>query len=66
MVDTRTPKPDCIACTKAKQTVEPFNKTSSNRRTKPSELTHIDIWGKYHIESINRRSEERRVGKECQ
>ena len=25
-VDTRTPKPDCIACTEAKQHVEPFNK----------------------------------------
>jgi hypothetical protein len=52
-VDTRTPKPDCIACTEAKQTEEPFNKTSSNRATKPSELTHIDLWGKYCVESIN-------------
>ena len=52
MVDIRTPKPDCVACTEAKQTEEPFNKTT-NRVTKPSELTHIDVWGKYSIESIN-------------
>jgi len=25
-VDTRTPKPDCIMCTEAKQHMEPFNK----------------------------------------
>ena len=25
-IDTRTPKPDCIACTEAKQHMEPFNK----------------------------------------
>ena len=52
-VDTRTPKPDCIACTEAKQTEEPFNK-STCRETKPDELTHMDVWGKYHITSINR------------
>jgi hypothetical protein len=52
-VDTRTPKPDCVPCTEAKQTEEPFNKTSSNRATKPGELTHIDLWGKYCVESIN-------------
>jgi len=27
-VDMRTPKPDCVTCTEAKQTEEPFNKTS--------------------------------------
>jgi GAG-pre-integrase domain len=37
-VDTRTPKPDCMTCTEAKQTEEPFNKF-----TEPSELTHIDV-----------------------
>ena len=29
MVDTRTPKPDCITCTEAKQSEEPFNKTTN-------------------------------------
>jgi hypothetical protein len=51
-VDTRTPKPDCIACTEAKQTEEPFNK-STDRVTTPGELTHIDVWGKYRVTSIN-------------
>ena len=31
---------------------EPFNQTA-NRVTKPGELTHIDLWGKYCVESIN-------------
>jgi len=51
-VDTWTPKLDCIPCTEAKQTVEPFNE-SSEWKTEPGELTHIDMWGKYHISSIN-------------
>ena len=51
-VDIRTPKPDCVACTEAKQTEEPFNKTS-DRVTKPRELTHVDVWGKYRVTSIN-------------
>ncbi|KAF9460598.1 hypothetical protein BDZ94DRAFT_1141706, partial [Collybia nuda] len=51
-VDTRTEKPDCIACTEAKQTVEPFGK-ATNRKTEPGELTHMDLWGKYSIASIN-------------
>ena len=53
MVETRTPKPDCVPCTEAKQTEEPFNNTSHNQGTKPGELTHIDLWGKYHVKSIN-------------
>jgi len=50
-VDTRTPKPDCIACTKAKQHQEPFNK-NTHWDTEPSDLTHIDLWEKYSIHSI--------------
>ncbi len=50
-VDTRTPKPDCIACTEAKQHQEPFNK-NIHRDTEPGDLTHIDLWGKYSIRSI--------------
>ena len=51
-VDEDSPKPNCIACTEAKQHVEPFPK-SLIRKTKVSELTHIDLWGKYSIRSIN-------------
>jgi len=51
-VDTRTQKLDCIACTKSKQTVEPFGK-SAEWKTEPGELTHIDLWGKYSIASIS-------------
>lgn len=46
-----TPKLDCIACTEAKQHEEPFNK-STKRETKLGELTHIDLWGKYPVCSI--------------
>ena len=51
-VDTRTQKPDSIACTESKQTVKPFGKITE-RKTEPSELTHIDLWGKYSVTSIN-------------
>lgn len=45
-VDTQTPKPDCVTCTEAKQSVEPFG-PHSDRKTKPGDLTHIDLWGKF-------------------
>ena len=51
-VDMRTQKPDCIACTELKQTVEPFGK-SAEQKTEPGKLTHINLWGKYRITSIN-------------
>jgi hypothetical protein len=51
-IDTNTPKPDCVACTKAKQNVEPFPK-ANNRNSQTGDLTHIDLWGKYAIRSIN-------------
>src|SRR6202451_4477204 len=51
-VDMNTPKPDCVACTEAKQNVEPFPKVT-NRNTQTGDLTHIDLWGKYAIRSIN-------------
>ena len=52
IVDKDSPKPNCIACTEAKQHVELFPK-SSIRNTKASELMHIDLCGKYLIRSIN-------------
>ena len=51
-IDINTPKPDCEACIQAKQTIAPFN-GKSNRNTKPGDLTHIDLWGKYQIQSIH-------------
>ncbi len=46
------PKPSCVACTESKQSVEPFGQPT-DWKTKPGELTHIDLWGKYDIASIN-------------
>jgi hypothetical protein len=51
-VDNWTDKPDCIACTEAKQHIELFPK-KLNRQTKHGELTHIDLWGKYTVKSIH-------------
>jgi IS30 family transposase len=44
--------PNCAACTEAKQSVIPFNK-KGDHKTLPGELTHVDVWGKYKIASIN-------------
>jgi gag-polypeptide of LTR copia-type/Integrase core domain/GAG-pre-integrase domain len=51
-VDTKSPKPDCVACTESKQTIKPFSKKSEHK-SQPGELTHIDLWGKYAVTSIN-------------
>jgi hypothetical protein len=51
-VNINTPEPDCVACTEAKQFVEPFDQHIA-KETKPRDLTHIDVWGKYAIPSIN-------------
>src|SRR5260221_10460468 len=51
-VDLTSPKPDCVACTEAKLTVAPHG-PSSKRLTKPGELTHVDLSGKYDKNSIN-------------
>ena len=52
IVDEDSFKPDCVVCTEVKQHIEPVPK-SSIRNTKPSELMHIDLWGKYSIRLIN-------------
>ena len=51
-VDNKSQKPDCIACTESKHTVQPFGK-NTERNSKSGDLTHIDLWGKYAIASIN-------------
>ena len=52
-VDTHTSKPDCIACTEAKQFVEPYAQISHEKITENGDLTHIDVWGKYDTASIH-------------
>jgi hypothetical protein len=42
-VNQRSPMLDCVACTEAKQHIEPFLKTME-RQTQPGELTHINLW----------------------
>jgi len=51
-ININSPKPDCIACTEAKLSETPYGPTSG-RPTKPGKLTHMDLWGKYDIASIN-------------
>jgi hypothetical protein len=51
-VQKDSPTPDCVTCTEAKQYVMPFNKREE-WETVPGELTHIDLWGKYDVTSIN-------------
>src|SRR6266498_1703909 len=52
-IDLQSPKYDCAACTQAKQHVTSFPKASVEVRTKPGELTHTDLWGKYSMQSIH-------------
>ena len=51
-VDTQTLKPDCVTCMEAKMTEEPYNKNTV-KETRPGRLTHMDLWDKYDIMSIN-------------
>jgi len=51
-IDQNSPKPDCIACPEAKLSEAPYG-PASGRLTKPGELTHMDLWGKYDVASIN-------------
>jgi len=52
-IDTNSPKPDCVACTEAKLSETPYGPTLGCL-TKPGELMHMDLWGKYDVMSINR------------
>ena len=51
-IDLKSTQPDCTTCVEAKQHVKSFPKVT-NRKTEPGELSHIDLWGKYSIQSIN-------------
>jgi hypothetical protein len=52
VVNEASPKSDCIACIQAKHSEKPFG-LHTTRTTRPGELTHMDLWGKYEIASIN-------------
>ena len=51
-IDEESRKPDCKICIQSKQAVKPFDGTLE-RKLKPGELTHIDLWGKYDVASIH-------------
>jgi hypothetical protein len=51
-IDLNTDKPDCIACIEAKMSQAPYGLTKE-KLSEPGELTHIDLWGKYDVESIH-------------
>src|SRR6266851_9061408 len=53
LVDCTSSMSDCVACTEAKQSVILFNKKGEHD-TKPGDLTHIDVWGKYNVALINK------------
>jgi transposase InsO family protein len=50
-IDLESPMPNCVTCTEAKLAQEPFKRVTHTNRA-PSELTHIDVWGKYDTVSI--------------
>ncbi len=51
-IDKNSDKSNCIACMEAKLMVKLFNgKTAC--WLEPRQLTHINVWGKYKIASIN-------------
>ena len=52
LIDHKSTFSDCTACTEAKQSVILFNKMVDHN-TEAEELTHINVWGKYSISSIN-------------
>ena len=43
---------DCVTCVEAKMTIDSY-KTAPKCHRKSGELTHIDLWGKYEVASIN-------------
>ena len=51
-VNVHSLTPDCVACTEPKHSESPYGPLLP-RQTKPGELTHIDLWGKYQVASIN-------------
>ena len=51
-VNVSTDKLDCVACTEAKHARIPYGPLIK-KFTKPGELVHVDLWGKYDKVSIH-------------
>jgi hypothetical protein len=53
-VNSRSDKPDCCTCIKAKQSVKPYPSHSAHTTQHVGELTHLDVWGKFPVQSIDK------------
>ena len=51
-VDIPTTKSPCIACSEGKQSESIFGAVP-NRKTTAGEITHMGLWGKYEVTSVN-------------
>ena len=51
-INVHSPKPDCISCMEAKLSEGPYG-PATVQETKPGQLTHFDLSGKYDTASIN-------------
>ena len=52
-INTKSSMPDCVACVEGKHTKTPFPIKKDGVQRKKGELTHMDLWGKYDVTSIN-------------
>ena len=52
-VDEISPKPDCQACTEAKQSIKLFLVKAEHCSERSRKLTHINVWGKFPVTSID-------------
>ena len=51
-IDEDSPQPECVTCVESKMAEEPY-RGLPKRQMNPGALTHIDVWGKYDVTSIN-------------
>ena len=51
-VERISEKPECEPCTKAKLHLNPFPGQAEHQATKNGQRTHMDIWGKMAITSL--------------
>ena len=51
-VDEDSPQLECVTCVESKMAEEPY-RGLPERQMNPGALTHIDVWGKYDVTSIN-------------
>jgi hypothetical protein len=53
-VNLRSDKPDCHMCIEAKQSVKPYPSHSAHTTQHMGKLTHLDVWGKFLVQSIDK------------